>query len=165
MNRHRQALSALLWFVTGVAVAVFAPWLFHVAADRVLFPEHRAEAMRITSPDGNVDAIAERIECGAPCSSEYAVSVVPRGAPAPRGLVQQIFLANDIVNAQVRWKEPHLLDIAYDRAFIQSFRNVTYPLGRRGDVESWRYAVEIHLSPSSTRFSYLTDGSQAKVAQ
>lgn len=164
MNR-RHSLAVFLSFVFGIAIAVLAPWLFHAAADKVLFPEHRTEAARITSPDGSVDAVAERIECGAPCSSGYAVSIVARGAAAPRDPVQQIFLAADTVNAQLRWKEPHLLDIAYDRAFIHSFRNVAYPLGRSGNAESWHYAVEIHLSPSSTRFSYLTDGTQPKASR
>lgn len=158
---RRHALAVFLSFASGIAVAVLGPWLFRTAADRVLFPEHRSEVARVTSPDGSVDAVAERIECGAPCSFAYAVGVVPKGAPAPKDPGQQIFLAEDTVNAQVRWAEPHLLDIVYDKAFIHNFRNVAYPLGVSGNTESWRYVVEIRLSPSSARFSYLTDGTRA----
>jgi len=164
MNRP-YALSVFLSFVAGMAVAIVVPGLIRAVADKVLFPEHRTEIVRVTSPDGAVDAVAERIDCGAPCSSGYIVSVVPRGTSAPKGSVQQVFLANDVLNAQVQWKEPHLLDIAYDKAFINSFRNVTYPLGRPGNVESWRYAVEVHLSPTSAGFSYLADANGARTSQ
>ena len=44
-------------------------------------------------------------------------------------------------------------------SLIVVFRNVTYPLARPGNVESWQYGVEIHLSPSTARFSYLPDTS------
>lgn len=165
MNRHRTALLIVLAFIAGVAAAAFVPKLVGRVADRWLFPKDRREAARTTSPDGTVDAVTEMIECGAPCSSTYAVSVVRRGAAAPADPVQQVFVADDMVNAGVQWKESHLLDISYDRAFIRSFRNVTYPLGRFGDEESWRYAVEIHLSPSSARFSYLPDPKPTKTHQ
>jgi hypothetical protein len=156
VNR-RHLLATVVSFFAGIAVAFLGPRLIHAAAARLLFPENRTEIARIPSPDGMVDAVAQRTNCGAPCSSSYVVSIVPKGAIAPRDSEKQVFLADDIVNAQVRWKEPHLLDIGYDKAFIENFRNVTYPLGSPGDVESWHYAVEVHLSPSSAGFSYLGD--------
>jgi len=165
LNRQREVLSILISFITGVACAVLMPRLIGGVADRWLFPLDHHEAARTTSPDGTVDAVTEVIECGAPCSSTYAVSVVPRGDAAPTDAAQRIFVADDVVNRRVQWKELHLLDISYDKAFIHSFRNVTYPLGRAGNVESWRYAVEIHLSPSSARFPYLSEAKPAKTLQ
>jgi hypothetical protein len=38
---------------------------------------------------------------------------------------------------------------------INSFHNVVYPFGQQGNIESWHYAVEIRLAPSSSGFSYL----------
>ncbi len=163
--KHRRALSVCLSFIAGIAVGIVAPRLIRGGADRLLFPEHRREIARATSPDGTVDAVMEGIECGAPCSSAYFVSVVPKGSTALRDPVQQVFVADDMVNAQIRWSEPHLLDITYDKAFIHNFRNVAYPFGRAGDVGSWRYAVEIHLIPSSPRFSYLVDGNGNRASQ
>jgi hypothetical protein len=156
MNR-RQGLNVLLSFLAGVAVALVAPRLILAAANVILFPDHHTEIMRVTSPDGTVDAVAERIDCGALCSSNFAVSIVPKGGAALSDPVQQVFIADDMVNAKIVWKESHLLEIAYDRAFIHSFRNVSNPLGRPGNVESWQYEVEIRLAPSSTRFSYLSE--------
>jgi len=62
-----------------------------------------------------------------------------------------------MANPQIRWDEAHLLDISYDKAFIDSFRNVAYPFGKEGHPDSWNYEVEIRLVPTSSRFSYLTD--------
>ena len=155
MNR-RNGLIALACFFSGVAAALLAPWLFRLAANKVVFPEQRTEVLRIISPDGTVDVVAERIDRGAPCSSEYIVSVVPKGAAQPSQPAQRVFQADQIVNPQLKWAESHLLEIAYDKAFIEEFRNVAYPFARPGEIESWHYAVESRLSPSSPRFSYLS---------
>lgn len=153
---HRHAVSVFISFTAGMLVTIAAPRLIRAAAV-LIFPEHRTEVMRVSSPDGTVDAVAEQIDCGVLCSSTFEVSIVAKGAAALRDPVQDVFIADDVVNAQVRWKELHLLEIAYDKALIHSFRNVTSPLGRPGNVDSWRYRVEIRLSPSSPRFSYLTE--------
>lgn len=164
MNRAR-ALSICLSFLAGIAVAVIGPLLIRAAAGRLLFPEKRTEVARVVSPDGVVDAVAQHIECGAPCSSGYSITVVPRGGAVPADPDKQMFLADDVANPRILWKESHLLDIAYDKALIQSFRNVTYPLGKSGNVESWRYAVEAHLSPSSAGFSYLGNSTEPKTSR
>jgi hypothetical protein len=157
MIKKHPVLAVLLSFIVGLAVGVGGPRLIRREADRLIFPEHRSEIARVTSPDGTVDAVMELTECGAPCSSGYAVTIVPKGNAALRDPVQQVFIADDMVNAQIRWQEAHLLVISYDKAFIDDFRNVAYPFGRAGDVESWRYEVEIRLAPSSSGFSYLAN--------
>jgi hypothetical protein len=154
--RYKNGLIAVACFVSGAAAALSVPPLFRLAASKLLFPQQRTEVFRATSPDGRVDAVAERIECGAPCSSAYVVSVVPKGAARPAELAQQTFAADEIVNPEVKWDEPHLLEIGYDKALVEEFRNLAYPFGRPGDIESWRYQVEVRLSPSSSRFSYLS---------
>ena len=164
MSRHRQALYVLISFLAGAAFAVFVPRLVRAVGDRLIFPADRREAARSTSPDGIVDAVTEVIECGAPCSTRYAVSVVPRGAPPSRDPVRLALMADDMVNTKARWKEPHLLEVVYDRALILSFRNVAYPFAREGDIKSWDYAVEIRLTPSSGNFSYLSPGNDPKPA-
>ncbi len=153
MNR-RQTLSLLVAFVAGIAAAIWIPRI----ADNLFSAEHREEVERLTSPDGTVDAVAEDISCGAPCGLGYAVSVVPKGAPPSKGSLRQVFHADDVVNLRLRWREPHLLVIGYDRALILDFSNVAYPLAQPGNPDSYHYGVEIQLSPSSDRFSYLADG-------
>jgi hypothetical protein len=142
MNR-RHVLSVFLSFIAGVVVAIFAPRLVRSGIDRTLFPIHRREITRSTSPDGTVDAVLESVDCGVPCASEYSVSIVPKGSGVPTDTAQYVFSASDVVSPKTRWKQPHLLEVAYDRALIDNFRNVTYPLegsGTRkvGDMP-WRF--------------------------
>jgi hypothetical protein len=162
VNRRRQALIAILSFVIGAVCAAALPKLTGSVADKLILPEDHRETARITSPDGTVDAVTELTECGAPCSSIYSVSIVPKGTLLSQNTVQKIFVADETVNLQVMWREPHLLEIAYDRAFILDFRNVAYPFGRSDHPESWADAVEIRLSPSSSRFSYLVPGGRGQ---
>jgi hypothetical protein len=157
MMKYRQALPVFLSFLAGISVAILAPRLVRAVANRWVLPDHYQEIVRVTSPDGTVDAVMEMANCGAPCSVVYSVSIVPRSGAGLRDPVRQVFIADDMVNAQIRWNEPHLLSIGYDKAFIDSFRNVAYPFGKPGNADSWHYAVEIHLMPSSARFSYLAD--------
>lgn len=158
-------LVILLSFAAGAACAVLVPRLVAGLADKWIFPTDRREVARATSPDGAVDAVIDVIECGAPCSSRYEVFLIPRTAASETNAVQPVFVADYTVNTQARWMEPHLLDISYDKAFILSFHNVVYPLGRPGNEESWRYAVEVRLSPSSSRFSYLSEANPGSHGQ
>jgi hypothetical protein len=119
-----------------------------------VFPENRKEVQRLTSPDNRVDAVAEQSDCGAPCSVQYSISIVPKGAPPSYDLARQILVVEDATKLQLQWSEPQLLDVTYDRARIDTFQNVVYPFSKRGDAESWRYMVEGRLEPLS-HFSYL----------
>lgn len=155
--RSRQALWMFLCFVAGIACTLVIPRLADIVLGRLGFQDHYREVGRVTSPDGAVDAVMEEADCGAPCSAGFFVSIVPRNAPALRNPDKQqlVFAGDDLSNARVRWSEPHLVEIGYDKGLINSFHNVVYPFGRQGNIESWRYAVEIRLAPSSSGFSYL----------
>src|SRR5580658_1156173 len=80
---HHPPKRLILWtavsFLSGIAVAVFGLWLLRSAFSKVIFPEHRREITRITSPDGTVDAVMEGSGCGALCSDTYLVTVIPKG--------------------------------------------------------------------------------------
>ena len=146
-------VTAASIFLAGALTALAIPYVVRVTAQKWFFPSEHREIARVTSPDGAVDAVTDEIECGAPCSSIYEVSIVPRAAPQRENA--QIFTGEGMLNAKVSWVQPHLLNISYDKAFVDSYRSVTYPLGPQpsnGHV----YAVEIRLSPSSPDFSYLT---------
>jgi hypothetical protein len=160
MTRKRQAVLVVLSFMGGVAATILVPALIRKGLDRWFFPEGRREITRTTSPDGTVDAVMEEVNCGVPCSLEYSVSIVPRGAAARADPGTPVFIGDDVVNPRIQWIEPHLLGIGYDRGLIVDFHNLTYPLGRPGVRDSYEYKVEIQLKPSSSRFSYLKEGGQ-----
>ena len=154
----RTILLTALSFTAGIVVTIFGPWLVRSALSRVILPEHRWEVTRATSPDGAVDAVMVGSGCGPMCADTYLVTVVPKGDQTPADVQRYVFSADDMVDAQIHWKEAHLLEITYKKAFINDFRNVSYPFAKFGDQASWEYKVELRLAPSSQGFSYLQDG-------
>jgi hypothetical protein len=146
---------SLVWFIFGAILGIVLPKLLTTAFNRSIFPEHRDEVARSTSPDGAVDAVMIRSDCGAPCSANYSVSIVPKGT-RPHGLAgEPIFSADDMMDQRIVWKQAHLLEILYSKAFILSFQNVSYPFQTPQNGQNGIYRVEIRLSPSSPDFSYL----------
>lgn len=139
-------IRTVLWtigaFVAGIIVTAFGPSLVRSALSRIVLPEHRWEAARITSPDGTVDAVMVGSGCGPLCSDTYLVTVVPKGGKAPTDAEKYAFSADDMVDAQLHWNQPHLLEIEYKKARINNFRNVDYPFAKFCDQESWKYRVE-----------------------
>lgn len=161
---HRPPTRAILWtvgaFIAGIAVTALGPTLINNVLSRMILPEHRWEVARVASPDGTVDAVMMGSGCGPLCADTYLVTVVPKGAKAPTDNERYAFSADDMVDAQLHWKQPHLLEIAYKKARINDFRNVSYPFAKFGDQASWEYEVELRLAPSSPGFSYLQNANQ-----
>jgi hypothetical protein len=133
------------------------PRLIRLAANRAIFPEQRAEISRVTSPDGVVDAVMIEKNCGAPCSIDHAVFVVPKGQKVPQDSDQAVFSADDISSDKLVWKQSHLLEVSYGRAFVLNFRNVAYPFYPTKNDHAPAYRVEIRLAPTSSAFSYLSE--------
>jgi hypothetical protein len=157
-------MRAVLWtvgaFITGIVVTAFGPSLVNSALSRIILPEQRREVARVPSPDGTVDALMVGSSCGPLCSDTYLVTVVPKGGKVPTDVERYAFSANDMVDAQLHWKQPHLLEIGDKKALINDFRNVSYPFAKFGDQSSWRYKVDLRLAPSSEGFSYLQGAAQ-----
>lgn len=149
-------LLASVWFVAGVVCAVVIPKLFLRVLNRVIFPEERTEVSRVTSPDGTVDAVAIRSDCGAPCSTNYSVFLVPKGTSIRGSSAQSTFSADDVSGEHLAWSQPHLLEIGYTRAFIINFQNVAYPLTDHMGNRTLQ-GFEIRLAPASSNFSYLKE--------
>jgi hypothetical protein len=155
--KYNRIVRITVWFLAGIISAVIVPNLVRAVLDRVIFPERTDEVSRVTSPDGIVDAVVIRSHCGAPCSTNYSVFVVPKGREVGRKADQRVFSADDLTGQLLTWKKAHLLEIAYGRALILSFQNVTYPFLRAGQTNSYEYRVEMRLAPTSPGFSYLKD--------
>jgi hypothetical protein len=149
-------LIPAIWFLAGVTCAVLVPKVFLMVLNGVIFPEQRVEISRVTSPDGSVDAVAIRSDCGAPCSTNYSVFLVPKGSRILEGSDQPVFSADDVSGEHLDWRQPHLLEIGYGRAFILNFQNVAYPFKNHMKDHSVD-RVEIRLVPASTGFSYLKE--------
>ena len=84
-SRRRCPACVLDSFLVGALVAIGLPRLPAFAGDRIL-PLHLEEIVRVSSPDGSLDAVMIRDNCGPLCSFGYSAFVVPRGEAAPKDL-------------------------------------------------------------------------------
>jgi hypothetical protein len=132
-------------FVTGFLV----PYLSSLASAA----RSAQEIQRVVAPDGHTDAVAVvsriRLLRSRPW---YEVYVVKHGAPFAEGL--PVFSGQELEHLALVWAAPRLLEVRYDRAKIEDFRN------------SWKLPgsdslVEILLVPSSRGFSYLNQSGSA----
>ncbi len=118
----------------------------------------RVEEARVTSPDGRFDAVMTREPVGGSLGGVYwNVFIVPKNAHTPKDDNNTILNAAVLRGESLDWKQNHLLEIHYDLAHIEQFRN----LWGSNEVEGrgWRkgdFSAEVRLVPSSPDFSLLT---------
>ena len=107
-----------------------------------------SKIQRVTTPDGQTDAVAVVAQIGLLKShTRYEVYVVKHGASFSR--VTPVFAGIEMEHPALVWAGSHLLEVHYDRARIEAFRNSS-----RLPNES---PVEIRLAPMSLGFSSLNE--------
>jgi hypothetical protein len=121
------------------------------------------EVMRATSPDGLFDGVLVRDEWGGAMGGFlWFVFVVPKGKAFPIDERQAVFYANRLSRSSIGWTKPHLLEINYDKAEIEQFRNpwTSWDVQQAGKPSQQGYYVEMRLVPFTSDYSLLTpDGS------
>jgi hypothetical protein len=116
-----------------------------------------AEESRVTSPDGTLDAVMIYESYGGAVGGiDWYAYIVRKGKTVSSGQ-KPVFGSDDLTGEKMVWKQPHLLEIRYDKADIEQFRNLwglheVEDVGPSGERD---YGVEIRLAPSSD-FSLLT---------
>jgi len=102
------------------------------------------------SPDGVVDAVQVRGNCGATTSFSENVFIVQSGAkmPAPKDQCR-VFSADHVEGLKLQWREPKVLEIHYKEARIFHFKNFWHSK----DVQNFTYVVEIRLKPETKDYS------------
>ena len=68
-----------------------------------------------------------------------------------------VFQAGKMRGEKLTWSEPHLIELCYDVALIEHFRNLWSldEIGDAGALGERDYHVEIRLVPSTTSYSLL----------
>lgn len=107
---------------------------------------------RVTSPDGQFDAVMVQQDDGAGAMGgfEYYVYIVRKGSQVQKVRARSIFDASTLSGDSLVWESPHLLDIKYNKAEIESFRNI-WALDQVESVPDFDHDdfVEVRLVPSS----------------
>lgn len=144
----------ILGFFCGVAACLFGPRMFDA-----LLGHDRVEEARVTSPDGQFDAVILREAYGGAAGGlDWYVCVVAKDSHPPSYLhssfPKYVFWAGTLDGGRLRWREPHVLEIGFDKAEVFYFRNLwgQYEIANTGPAS---FMVEVRLVPSSD-FSLLT---------
>jgi hypothetical protein len=89
---------------------------------------------------------------------ESDVYIVRKGAPVKRDSARKILQADPFTGAKLIWKQDHLLQIQYDVAHIEQFRNLwgLWEIENVGSTGEHDFEVEIRLEPLAADFSILT---------
>jgi hypothetical protein len=118
----------------------------------------RVEEARVTSPDGQFDAVTTREPVGGVLGGVYwNVFIVPKANAAPKDEKNSLLYAAVLRGQKLVWKQNHLLEVHYDIAHIEEFRNLWGSSELQGGSErKGNYYIEVRLVPTSPDFSFLT---------
>ena len=111
----------------------------------------------MTSPAGQLDAVLVRKGYGGAAGGfEWYLSIVPKGSAAIEKTV--VFQAGKMSGEKLVWKQPNLIELSYDVALIEHFRNLwgLHEIQDAGAEGQRDYRVEIRLAPSNQDYSVLT---------
>jgi hypothetical protein len=117
------------------------------------------EQIRVTSPNGQLDAILLREDGGGAAGGwEWYVYIVSKGSYVIPKNDSPIFNAGTLTNGRILWTQEHLVEINYDIAQINQFRNLwgLNEIQNVGAAGEHNYLVEIRLNSTSQSFSLLT---------
>ena len=121
------------------------------------------ELARVTSPNGQLDAVLMRYICGGAVGGgvDSNVYIVRKGASVVPKRGSEILRADPMSGGALAWKRDHLLQVQYDIAYIQAFRNVwgLHEVENVGATGERDFEVEIQLSPKSDASELKYDGS------
>jgi hypothetical protein len=120
-----------------------------------------AEEMRVPCPENQLDAVMILESYGGAAGGhEWYAFITAKGNPVIADYNKTIFHAPTLSGEKLVWRDPHLLEIHYDVANIEQFRNLwsLHEVRKVGSAPGDDYDVEIRLVPSSPNFSLLNPG-------
>jgi len=147
--------AGFLLLVVGFCCCLLGSRLLRGSSDR---PPDRHEETRVTSPDGQFDAVLVSDYWGGALGGiEWYLYVVRKGHAAPADPDEALFWGESMRGEKVAWRQAHLLELQYDRARIVKFRNLwsLHMIEGVGSAGEGDYSVEIRLAPTSADFSVL----------
>jgi len=117
------------------------------------------EVSRVTSPNGQLDAVLICDDGGGAAGGwEWYLYIVSKGSGVDESKTHAVFNAGTLTGEKLVWVQEHLLEIRYDIAYINQFRNIwgSAEIHNAGSAGQREYLVEIRLTPLHPDFSVLT---------
>jgi hypothetical protein len=150
-HRQQNALRKVRYaFVAGVLSLIL------LGCNRVSQTE---ELQRKTSPDRMVDAVLIREAYGGAVGGfEWKVLLVARGTDIGRERQKPVLVADTLTGGELHWVQGHLLEVSYDRATINLFKNLWCSDSLQQHPRSL-YCTEVRLHPIASFSVLAPDGS------
>jgi hypothetical protein len=150
------ALTLVVGFLVGLTMCFVGPSMM-----RRVFPPDRTNAIELTravSPDGLFEGVLVRDEWGGGMGGfMWFVFILPKGEKFPGTYEKAVFAADRLTRPTIVWKQPHLIEISYDKAEIERFQNIwVWWDDRQSNTRRKNYFVEIRLAPFTPDYSILT---------
>ena len=168
MTSHRNDSHAPRFRALFLGVA-FLSFALLAACDRESAPRPGSavtELSRVTSPNGQLDAVLTQDLYGGAVGGgvDSEVYIVRKGAPVKLDTAYTILQADPFTQGKLVWKQDHLLQIYYDVAHIERFRNLRglHELENVGSTGERDFNVEIRLEPLADFAILAPDGSFRK---
>jgi hypothetical protein len=155
-------LTVIVVVVVAVSTSVFA------GCDEQAYTKGEGtELARVTSPNGQLDAVLMQYIYGGAVGGgvDSNVYIVRKGDPVVPKPRSEILRADPMSGGALVWKRNHLLQVQYDIAYIQAFRNLwgLYEIENVGPTGERNFEVEIQLLPKSDASALKYDGSYRRL--
>src|SRR5260370_17862322 len=111
--KFNRFVTPVIGFVLGICLGIFGhvTMIFKTATRGF-----GAEAMRVTSPDGKLDAVLLQDSSGGALGGIFwYLYVVPKGQPVPNDTTNQLSFATHLSNGSIVWNTAHLSEIHYNK--------------------------------------------------
>jgi len=112
--------------------------------------ESRDEVLRVTSPDGRVDALVFEENCGVPCSFAYEVELVAKGdrGGEEAALLEGAVRGQNAWGVNLNWIDSNKLSVEYLRAENAKLLKQTVRIGGRNVTVSLHSGVIDPAAPA-----------------
>jgi len=162
LNIRKKRMTIILVLFAASAICILGGCDDRAVPDQEVFSTS-AEQSRVTSPNGQLDAVLVRDPYGPAAGGgvNWNVYITLKGTPIHMKTAHEFFRADPLTGGHLVWKGYHTLEIHYDIADIQEFRNLwglheVQDVGSRGERD---FEVEIRLVPASDSSALAPDGS------
>jgi len=126
-----------------------------------------SELTRVTSPNGYLDAVLVTYSYGGAAGGgvDTNLYIVRKGAPVFMKPGHEVLTADPMWGGRLVWKREHLLEVHYDIAYINGFRNLwgLHEIENVGSVGERNFEVEMQLMPTSDTSALKPDGSYRRI--
>jgi len=119
-------------------------FLYYMVFHFSVFASVQTEILRLSSPDGKLDAVYVQSGAGAMASGSYLVYIVPKGHQ-PNKTECAVFWGKNTCDLDLSWEDDRRLLVKFSKSDVKHYQSYIYPF-----PQDAKYKVEIQCAPTPT---------------